>query len=151
MLIMLDNFNFFLVFPINRFHPALDTAAPCNLVRVTVEGGNRVLESELCLLDLTVICPHLTSCFLSSSLSSSWASSHLAFEQTEMSSYSAGSSDVQLLLGAGSSSLKECMYVFHFTSYFSGIPSYTLTIFGMFNHHVSVSRIVPFRCWKSLV
>lgn len=86
-IIVLDNFSSFLVFPVSRFHPLLGTGAPGNLPRVTVEGGNRMLGSKLRLLDLTDIWPHLTSCFLNSSLSCSWASSHLAFEQTEMSSY----------------------------------------------------------------
>lgn len=136
----------------DRFHPALGTAAPSNLPRVTVEGGNRVLGSELHLLDLTDIWPHLTSRFLSSSPSSSSASSHLVFEPTEMSSYSAVSSDDQVLLGAGSSPSKVCIYVFHFSSYFSEIPSYILMIFAvLYNHHVPISRTVPLRCWKILV
>lgn len=54
-IIVLDNFSSFLVFPVSRFHPLLGTGAPGNLPRVTVEGGNRMLGSKLRLLDLTDI------------------------------------------------------------------------------------------------
>lgn len=38
------DFNSSLLFLIHRFHAAVNNAAPCNLPRVTVEGGSRVLE-----------------------------------------------------------------------------------------------------------
>lgn len=154
-LLMLDNFSSFLIFPINRFHPALGTAAPCSLPRVTVEGGNKVLGSEFHLLDLTDIWPHLTSCFLSSYPSSSWASSHLAFEQTEMSSYSAVSSDDHVLLGADGSPSKVCILVFHFHSCFSEIPSNALMFFavtflspGLFLSDAERAWCKYLKCWR---
>lgn len=141
---MLDNFSSFLVFPISRFHPVLGTAAPCNLPRITVEGGNRMLGSELHLLDLTDIWPRLTSCFLSFSPSYSWASSHLAFEQTETSSYQLSAVMIRYFWDLV---VQVCIY---FSSYFSERLSYTLMIFAVLcNCRVSISRTVPFKCGRA--
>lgn len=38
------DFNSSLLFLIHRFHAAVNNAAPCNLPRVIVESGSRVLE-----------------------------------------------------------------------------------------------------------